>query len=93
MKSENATKEDIKKLDLKIDNLENKMDNMFEKLTTVILEAVDAVSEKSKQDSHENTLCLIEIERDRYGVLFEMNGDHESKIKSLDKRVSILELA
>ncbi len=104
MKSENATKEDIKKLDTKldfsvkklnekIDDLKYHMDNMFEKLTTVILEAVDSVSEKNKQESHENTLRIVEIERDRYSVLFEMNADHEAKIKNIDRRVQVLELA
>lgn len=119
MKSENATKEDIKNLDAKLStdiknlenkidykfiafenkiddkfiDFENKMDGMFEKFTTVILEAVSSVSEKGVKESHENTLRIVEIERDRYSVLFEMNADHEAKIKLLDKRVAVLEYA
>jgi hypothetical protein len=84
---------DIKNLDNKIDKLENNMNDMFEKFTTVILEAIDGKSEKTVKESHENTLRIVEVERDRYSVLFEMNSDHEAKIKSLDKRVLTLEHA
>ncbi len=88
-------KVDVKRLDEKMDkgfkDADDKMHAMFEKFTTVILEAINDSVEKVKDETHLNTMRKIEVERDRYGVLFEIHNDHDTKIKGLDKRVLKLE--
>ncbi len=78
-------------LSSKIDSNFTATEMMFEKFTAIILEAMDKSVEKVKIETHKNTQALMEVERDRYTVLFEIHNDHETKIKDLTKSVVVLD--